>query len=287
MCRLYTFFATDAAEVECGLVEAQNALLTQSRRDSSGRANGDGWGIAAYGNEIGAAPTVIRRARAASADLEFARDAERISSRAVVAHVRRATIGTATLANTHPFTLGSWCFAHNGEVTAFDRIGPWMESETPADLMSHRRGETDSELLFLWILGRLRSSGPAVSASLERLGVGLATCLAELAARCREEGGSGPALNLVLTDGQRLLVSRWDYPLAWIWRRQRHRCEICERCQCPRCATRSPRRPCDSSGPYRAVVVASEPLSAEPWDDFPNREVLILDTTFRPRFVST
>ena len=46
MCRLYGFHATEPTKVECSLVHAQNALMSQSRVDSQGLSHGHGWGVA-------------------------------------------------------------------------------------------------------------------------------------------------------------------------------------------------------------------------------------------------
>ena len=72
------------------------------------------------------------------------------ASNLVVSHVRRATMGKQTLANTQPFVqkLGGRChlFAHNGHVedVAVSDV-PWLQPV----------GDTDSERLFLELLGRL------------------------------------------------------------------------------------------------------------------------------------
>jgi len=52
MCRLYGFLANEKTRLECTLLRTQNALLKQSRSESLGQPNADGWEIAYSQNEI-------------------------------------------------------------------------------------------------------------------------------------------------------------------------------------------------------------------------------------------
>ena len=115
MCRHYCFRANAPTKVECTLIRAQNALISQSRADRRGVAHPDGWGVAVYDNDH---PWIERRAAAAYEDLHFSTTAERVYAETVVAHVRKATVGEPSLANTHPFAHACWTFTHNGTVTA-------------------------------------------------------------------------------------------------------------------------------------------------------------------------
>lgn len=156
MCRFYAFRASEQTKVECTLIHAQNALLHQSRRDKTGKTHPDGWGMAYY---IDSKPELVRREFSAFEDLHFAETAERIYSETVVAHVRRATVGKASLVNTHPFSLGVWTFAHNGTVWGFEELEERIVVETDPQFSSHRRGTTDSEASFLWLLSRMKEAG--------------------------------------------------------------------------------------------------------------------------------
>ena len=48
MCRLYAMRSNEPTRVECSLVNAQNALMRQSRGDREGLVHGHGWGVADY-----------------------------------------------------------------------------------------------------------------------------------------------------------------------------------------------------------------------------------------------
>ena len=272
MCRLYGFRANEPTKVECTLVRAQNALMVQSREDLRGRANPDGWGIAVFDDSRA---EVQRRDTAAFSDLHFSATAERVFAETVVAHVREATVGQVTLVNTHPFHHGPWVMAHNGTVRGFEKVEPELRAETDRDLLAERRGMTDSEMAFLWILSRMRRAG----FDLERPGddsARLAEVLGEsvriLAARCHAAGAQRvERLNFLLTDGRVMVATRWHNDLYWVQRFGVHDCEICG----------IPHVHHHRGKDYRAVVIASEPISHESWQAVPDRSVLLVDAEVR------
>jgi glutamine amidotransferase len=271
VCRLYGFRANEETKVECTLARAQNALMIQSKADLRGLSHVDGWGIGYYPNGT---PSVDRRATAAHQDIHFARTAERVYSRTVVAHVRRATVGKPLLENTHPFTHGRWLFAHNGTVTGWEEVRPRMEAEVPEELFRHRRGSTDSELAFYWLLARLGRAGIPIdrpAADLEALVRLLAGSVNTLAGWCRLSSDKEPRLNFVLTDGVCLVASRWGNTLCWVERHGVHDCEICG----------IPHVRHAPGFPYRAVVLGSEPISHEQWQAAPEQSVLSVDSAVR------
>jgi predicted glutamine amidotransferase len=155
MCRMFGLRAAVPHPVRRSLLREPNALCVQSKDHP------DGWGIGHYAQPD--RPLVDRGISAAFADQEFAHAAERVVARTVVAHVRRASCGPVTLANTHPFVRGRWLFAHNGTVTRFSEdplCRQQLEAELEPDLRATLVGDTDSERCFLLFLGRLRSRSP-------------------------------------------------------------------------------------------------------------------------------
>lgn len=78
--------------------------------------------------------------------------AYQIKSENVISHIRKASQGQTSLANTHPFMRemwgGYWLFAHNGHLVDF--FPEQGEFFTPV-------GTTDSERAFCYILNRLRT----------------------------------------------------------------------------------------------------------------------------------
>lgn len=268
MCRLYGLRANEPTKVECSLVLSQNGLLAQSRADRRGESHPDGWGMAFYEN---GEPEVQRRTTAAYDCVHFSVTAERVYARTVVAHVRQATVGAPSLVNTHPFTHRQWVFAHNGTIRAFDKTGPLMVAETDPALLEFRRGSTDSELAFYWLLTRLANAGVDLNAPCTDTAL-MVDVLREavrcLDARCRQAGAASPAkLNFLLTDGTVLMASRCRNTLYWHAREGIHDCELCG----------IPHVHHTRRVDYRAVVVASEPVSPEPWDEVPEGSILAVD----------
>jgi predicted glutamine amidotransferase len=266
MCRLYGFMANEETKVECTLVHAQNALLMQSESGYRGRAHADGWGMAFYHDEL---PELERRAKPAFKDLHFSNTAERVYAEAVIAHVRLATVGTPNELNCHPFVFGKWAFAHNGTVSAFTQLKHELENETIPVLQARRLGETDSEQFFYWLLSRLRAAGIALSdsPSADDVAEVVACSVRELASRCREAGATEAKLNIVLTNGHIMVATRWNNDLFMVLRKGIHDCEICG----------IPHVHHDGNHEYRAIVLASEKISDEPWTEVPNYSVIAVD----------
>jgi glutamine amidotransferase len=169
------------------VLDPPSSLLVQSyapRRQRYGTVNADGWGVGFYlpGR---AEPARWRSARPLWGEASFASVAPVISSGCVLAAVRSATVGMPIEESAAaPFTDGRWLLSHNGRV---DR----------AELPPARTAEStvDSALLAALVFER----GPDA-----------------LGATVREVAGADPAarLNLLLTDGARLLATTWGDTLS-------------------------------------------------------------------------
>jgi glutamine amidotransferase len=231
--------------------------MVQSRGDQSGITHAHGWGVATYADDL---PQVERQAEAAYHSEHFRRTAARVCSRTVVAHVRRASVGSVSLDNTHPFAYGKWVFAHNGTLRAFDAMREWMlDAMTDAHRMAIR-GATDSEHVFHFVLSRWREH-PHLTLS-EALRAGLQHVIAQSR---KTDAAATIGLNVLLSDGDELVGARWGRTLWYVERNQVQDCEICGFPP----IHHAPRTP------YQAAVIASEPISDEPWVAVPE------DTIFR------
>ena len=273
MCRLYAFRATERTKVECTLAHAQNALLLQSRGDLAGRSHTDGWGMASWKDGM---PTIKRQSTAAYRDLSFSHAAAGIYSTAVVAHVRMATVGEPRDVNSHPFGFGKWVFAHNGTVIGFSVLKHQLLAETDSTLRKCIQGETDSEHLFFWLLSRMRDAHINLEADSDIGSIAELLCrsIRELAERSSTVDTHRPSkLNIVLTNGDAMFVSRWNNTLFFTRREGVADCEICG----------IPHIHHEVGSEYRAVVVASEPISDEPWEEVPNGSLLAIDRKVRLR----
>lgn len=265
MCRLYGLRANEPTKVECTLVHAQNALMVQSAGDLRGKAHTDGWGIAFY--EDGR-PTIERRPIAAFEDAHFNATAERVYSQTVMAHIRQATVGTASLENTHPFCHGPWTFAHNGSITAFDDVRLQLESEIDISHVGLPTGTTDSELAFHWLLSRMARQGMSLqgrSTDLNATREIVGAAVREIAGLSEAANAPEPAqLNFLLTDGHVMVASCWNRSLFWVHRDGLRDCEVCG----------IPHVHHDLRAHYHAIVVASEPISHESWQEIPNHSIV-------------
>lgn len=109
----------------------------------------DGWGIAFFEGE-GVRHFVDYQSALESPVAQFVKNYP-IKSENVIAHIRKATVGEVTLANSHPFIRELWgrywVFAHNGDLKGFSPAldGPYRPV-----------GTTDSEYAFCYIMQELR-----------------------------------------------------------------------------------------------------------------------------------
>jgi len=157
----------------------------------------DGWGIAFFESEA-ATPDKPGKGVRYFVDKEGASTSPiakmlhnyPIKSHNVVAHVRKATVGSVSLENCHPFVRElwgrNWVFAHNGD----------LKNYAPALHGSFRPvGTTDSELAFCWLLQELAKSHVGVPTVEE-----LTLTLTELVPQIAKFG----TFNFLLSNGQAL-----------------------------------------------------------------------------------
>src|SRR5450755_2834450 len=145
MCRLFGLHAGRAVDAEFWLIGAPDSLAAQSHR------NPDGAGIGAFG--AGGRPEVSKQPIAAWQDTDFARTARHLHGTTFVAHVRYASTGAHTHANTHPFLQDGRLFAHNGVVQGLPDLDRRLAELGTA---TWGNGETDSERVVGPLTGETR-----------------------------------------------------------------------------------------------------------------------------------
>lgn len=146
----------------------------------------DGWGIGFFEGP-GCRLFLDWQASCTSPVAELVRNYP-IKSTNVIAHIRKATVGQISLANTHPFMRELWgrywLFAHNGDLKTL-----------PA--LNHGRyqpvGDTDSEHAFCWLLQQLSQRFAEEPAAED-----LHAALRELALQLAQHG----SLNFLLSNGE-------------------------------------------------------------------------------------
>lgn len=259
MCELFAFSSSAATAVRISFAElAAHGGGTGPHRD--------GWGAAFY---QGRDAIIVREPFAAhdSACMHFLLD-HPIQSPMVIAHVRKAIRGARSLANTQPFAreLGGrlHVFVHNGMVPGIEQL--WNRSTSRYEPM----GETDSEVAFCVLLARLRplwhdaATIPSTAARRE--------IVAQFAKELR---ALGPA-NFIYCDAdalfahadRRIQLDGAIRPPGLHW-------------WCPDCSP-SPRLELagveiePKSASPRMALVASVPLSDQPWLPMASGELIVL-----------
>jgi predicted glutamine amidotransferase len=201
MCR-FLAYSGDAIFLEDLVCKPRHSLVRQSLQASEAKTatNGDGFGIGWYGERD--TPGVYRECMPAWSDENLLALCANVRSHLFMAHVRAATGGGVSRLNCHPFHFGRYLFIHNGQVGDFARLRRSMEAQLPDDLYDLRRGATDSELLFLLFMARVKA-GAALEAAVRQV---LLDTVDEMAAR----GITTPLrFSAALADGEQLWAVRW------------------------------------------------------------------------------
>jgi predicted glutamine amidotransferase len=190
MCRVMGCVAAEPTSIRHELVEAEKPLIRQSEEHDSG------WGMAVYERADGLDPVLVRFAQAAYDDGDFLAATDK-RGRIFNVHVRRATMGGLTLANTHPFCLGSYSFGHNGTIMRYPRL---LEPN-----VTRPAGDTDSEAFFNFLMAHYDAGDP----------IGSLRC----AIRTTVERSAFSGLNFLFSDGDRLFAYRLGlFELHWLHR---------------------------------------------------------------------
>jgi glutamine amidotransferase len=242
MCRLLGIAADEPTPFRIVLREAPRSLATLSR------AHPDGWGIAIFDAQ--------RKCWQLDKGLLCACEDERFHSLAVgsrgeilISHVRQKTVGDTTLANTHPFQRGRWIFAHNGTVKDI----PWLRTHVSSERRAEITGETDSELLFAWLLTHLDRAGVTDEpASADTDGA-----IATAARSARERQGFG-AFNFLLSDGTTTYAHRFGRSMFLLERGPNDQVRLSRTSHGTTYET-------PWSGRRTAIFIASEQITEEPW----------------------
>ena len=152
MCRWIAYRGEPTA-LERYVTAPAHSLIEQSMRalESTAATNGDGFGLGWYGEHP--EPGIYREVRPAWSDDNLRNLCRHIHSRLFFAHVRAATGTSITRPNCHPFTTGPWMFMHNGVIGEWSLIRRTVEAMIPDDLYASRLGTTDSEAVFLALMG--------------------------------------------------------------------------------------------------------------------------------------
>ena len=165
MCR-WIAYRGETIPLEQYVTAPAHSLVVQSQRalESTASTNGDGFGMGWYGEHP--EPGLYREVRPAWSDENLRYLCRHIRSHLYFAHVRAST-GTPTMRpNCHPFACGRWMFMHNGVIGNWARLRRKVEALIPDQFYGSRVGTTDSEAVFLAILGAGGDRDPIGATSL-------------------------------------------------------------------------------------------------------------------------
>lgn len=238
MCRLFGMHAgRSPVAATFWLLDAPDSLRVQSLREP------DGTGIGTFTRH--GRPKVEKQPVAAWEDRAFAREARELESTTFLAHVRYASLGAHTYANTHPFEQDGRLFAHNGAFAEVAALDGRLEELGARALV---QGQTDSERMFALVTAEARRAAGDV-------GAGIAAAVTWLA-----ENLPVLSLNCIITTATDLWAVR--YP-------DTHELHVLEnRSGAPgrghRLHARSPRISARAEDLGDHVLVATEPMTDDP-----------------------
>ncbi|MEO6603946.1 MAG: class II glutamine amidotransferase [Polyangiaceae bacterium] len=269
MCRLFGFRSVIPSQVHRSLLAAENALGVQSNDHP------DGWGVAFY---VDGAPHVTRSPTTALGDALFHRLSGVVSSETVLAHVRKATQGTRTIFNCHPFQFGRWVFAHNGDIPNFESKRELLLAQVSPRFRRFILGETDSEVLFFVFMTVLEAQG---SLTADNDIDSISAALKEAVNRARELcdiDGTRALLTVVATNGDCLVAAQGGKEL--FFSTYKTRCSDRGTCASLSAACEAP----SSTGRVNHFIVSSEPLQGENvWERLAAGDVIGVDGRMQVR----
>jgi glutamine amidotransferase len=263
MCRLLGIVASEPTHFALVLAEAPRCLATLSREHP------DGWGIAIHDTS---AWSVQRGTERAGEDARFRDVAAHSEGHVLLAHIRQKTVGPTRIENTHPFEHDGWVFAHNGTIVSARQ--DLLRTRCAPNRLAEIAGDTDSELLFAYLLTRLDERGllsladEAAREEATRLLEGISTEL-----RAAEIG----AFNFLLSDGTTLFAHRTGRSLYLLERGPTDPVRTAREVGAgATIATRWTAR-------RRAIFVASEKITDEPWRELAEGSLIRIDRAPEPR----
>jgi predicted glutamine amidotransferase len=165
MCRWIAYRGEPIA-LEHYVTEPAHSLVSQSIHalESTASTNGDGFGLGWYGDHP--EPGLYREIRPAWSDENLRYLCRHIRSHLFFAHVRAATGTPITRPNCHPFACGNWMFMHNGFVGGWTGLRRQVEGLIPDEFYPSRVGTTDSEAMFLAMVGAGIDDDPIAATAL-------------------------------------------------------------------------------------------------------------------------
>lgn len=197
------------------LLKPSNSLIHQSfdAGEMSEPLNGDGFGLGWYDHGVRELPGLFRSITPVWNNSNLLYNASMFRTDCMFAHIRAASEGVVSEANTHPFHFNQFLMMHNGGVPQFPRIKRKLLSLLNDDLFLWIQGQTDSEHLFALLMQQIieeRGSGPPLTIDQVQY------CFQktfDTVQQLKEEAGipdETSTFNMMVTDGYRIFCTRYS-----------------------------------------------------------------------------
>lgn len=184
------------------IYKPEHSLIHQSleARKAVTRVNADGFGLGWYTER--STPGQFHEVLPAWGDENLRSLSHHIHSHRFMAHIRSSTGTQVSRANCHPFIIDQWMFLHNGQIGQFDKVKFTLERLLPEHLYIKKRGNTDSELIFLLMIKNGLYQTPVKA---------IRTTIEEIEAACEEKGIHEPfKASMCISDGHLFWVVRYS-----------------------------------------------------------------------------
>jgi len=281
MCRFVAYLGRPIIVDEL-LIKPANSLVHQSfdAGEMDEPLNGDGFGLGWYLRNINVRPGLFRSIIPAWNNKNLLYNAALIQTNCVFAHVRSATEGHVSEANTHPFHHRRFLMMHNGGIPQFRRIRRKLLSLLNDELFEWIEGQTDSEHVFALLMQNLynmRKTAPDMT--FDHLQQGFQDTF-DTVQQLKEEAGIGhevSTFNIMATDGERIAGTRYSSNPEQGTRTLYY--AKGSRFQCVEGVSRMIQ---DGDG-VQAVLIASEKLNdeADEWTPVPQNHFMAVDTDLK------
>jgi len=214
MCRFVAYLGRPIIVDEL-LLKPSNSLVNQSydAEEMSQTLNGDGFGLGWYVHNISERPGLFRSISPAWNNNNLLYNAPLIKTDCMFAHIRAASEGAISEANSHPFHYEQFLMMHNGCIPHFSKIKRRLLSLLSDELFLWVKGQTDSEHIFALLMKHfndLKGSGPPMTADQIRQGF---QHTFDVVQDLKHEAGVGDEVstfNMMITDGYRIFGTRFS-----------------------------------------------------------------------------
>jgi len=278
MCRFIAYLGRPIVIDEL-LIKPANSLVHQSydAGEMAETLNGDGFGLGWYARDVSVRPGLFRSITPAWNNNNLLYNAAVIQTNCLFAHIRAASVGNVSEANTHPFHHRRFLMMHNGGIPQFRRIRRRLLSLLRDDVFNWVQGQTDSEHVFALLMQNLydmRKTAPDMT--LDHLQQGFQKTFDTVQELKHEAGiaAEPSTFNMAATDGQRIVGTRFSSDPEQATRTLYYATGSRFRC------VDGVSRMVQGEDGVQAVLIASEKLNAnaDEWHPVPQNHFFSVDT---------